>query len=328
MENTPAPAPVTTSSKTTPKDFFLWLGAIIALYGSIVSVITLKFEYINRLFPDALAYYGDPYGGPIRAAMAAVIVLVPTMLVLFWFIRKSITAEGGKANIWVRRWALGLTLFIAVIAGLVDLVTLINTFLGGEITMRFTLKVISVLGVALVAFFYFFADIKGYWVAHPQHARIVAGLVAVGAIVVVAAGFFIIGSPTDIRALRYDEQKVNDLRSIQYQITDYWRFKQELPQSLDTLKDPLSETSIPFDPEINMPYQYEKTGDKSFKLCASFNRDTPDTAGQGGYLDSEITYPSSGGGMDENWKHGVGVVCFDRTIDPDRYGPVDVVKPL
>lgn len=333
MDYTPAPAP--TASKTTPKDFFLWLGAIIALYGSVVSVIALEFEYINYLFPDALAYYGDPYGGAVRSAMAALIVLVPTMLTLFWLIRKSITAEAGKANIWVRRWALVLTLFIAVVAGLIDLVTLINTFLGGEITMRFALKVLTVLVVAVAAFGYFFADIKGYWVSHPGKARLVSILVALSAIGSITFGFFVIGSPSHIRDLRYDEQKVNDLRSLQYQIIDYWRVKEELPMTLDALKDPLTDITIPTDPETDQPYQYEKTGATSFKLCADFNKETPDMEGRGGfgggaYPMRDVTYSGPGGGISENWEHEAGVVCFERTIDPERYAPiaVPVAKPL
>lgn len=327
METTPAPAP--THSKTTPKDFFLWLGAIIALYGSITALITLKFEYINYLFPDPLAYAGDPYGGAVRTAMATLIVLVPTMIVLFRFINTSIAEEPGKANIWVRRWALGLTLFISVVVGLIDLAVLINTFLGGEITMRFGLKVLAVLCVAIATFAYFYLSLKGFWSRGSGKANnIVAIVVLLAMIATVVAGFFIIGTPADVRKLRFDEQKVNDLRSIQYQVIDYWRVKQALPTSLDTLKDPLSDVAIPADPQEGYSYAYEKTGTLSFKLCATFNRESKDTTGQGAYPTRDISYSGPGGGADENWQHGAGATCFERTIDPDKYGPIPAPKPL
>ncbi|MDB5264631.1 MAG: hypothetical protein JWN64_202 [Parcubacteria group bacterium] len=318
MENTPAAAPVSHSSRTTPKDFFLWAGALIALYGSITSLITLLFEYINYAFPDNLASYGDPYGGSVRFAMAALIVLVPTMVVLLHLIRLSINKEPGKANIWIRRWALGLTLFIATVSILIDLVTLINTFLGGEITIRFGLKVAVVLLVALGVFMHFLADMKGYWIENGKRANAVGVGVIVLAIVSIVCGFFIIGTPTDMRALRYDEQKVGDLQNIQYQVVNYWQQKQALPKTLGELADPLSGNSIPNDPQSGTSYRYEVTGPTTFSLCATFNMPTKDTAGQGAY-GRDVAYTTGIGGVDENWQHESGEKCFTRTIDPERY---------
>jgi type II secretory pathway pseudopilin PulG len=326
---TNSPAPVATSSKTTPKDFFLWLLTVIALYGSITSFIALLFEYINYSFPDALAYAGDPYGGAVRFSMAALIVLVPTLLVCLRLIRGSILHEAGKALIWVRRWALVLTLFIATVSILIDLVTLINTFLGGEITVRFALKVAVVLLVAAGVFLHFLADLKGYWIAHPKKGNLVGIGVAVLTVVTILAGFFIIGTPGDVRKLRYDEQKVNDLRSIQYQLIDYWRVKQTLPDSLDGLKDPLADTTIPVDAQTNAPYTYTKTGATAFTLCATFNKPAADTAGKGAYPTRAPQYSGPGGGNDENWQHGAGETCFERMIDPTRYPRIDApIKPL
>ncbi|MBU1292861.1 hypothetical protein KJ819_02205 [Patescibacteria group bacterium] len=309
-----------TPSKTSPRDFFLWAGAVIALYGSVISFITLLFEYVNRAFPDPLAYYGDPYGGSVRAAMAAVIVLVPTTLILFRLIRGSIAKEPGKANIWVRRWALVLTIFIATVTILIDLITLLTTFLGGEISIRFALKVAIVLLVAGGIFLHFIADFKGYWLKEIKKAHLVGIAVAVLTFAAVFAGFFIIGTPQDARMMRYDQQKVSDLQTIQYQITTYYQQKEELPNSLQQLNDPLSGFSVPVDPQSGGEYAYEQTSDLSFTLCATFNRETQDTKGTGAYPTRDSVY----GGIDENWTHGIGEVCFARTIDPDKYPPFDL----
>src|SRR3990167_2257901 len=99
--------------KVTPKDFFLWAGAMVALYGSVISFITLLFQYINHTFPDPLDYYVDPYSGGIRFAMASLIVLVPVTILLMRYIRKDIMNEPSKGELWVRRWALVLTVFVA-----------------------------------------------------------------------------------------------------------------------------------------------------------------------------------------------------------------------
>lgn len=319
-----------TSSKTSPKDFFLWFGAIIALYGSITSFIALLFEYINYAFPDKLASYGDPYGGAVRFAMAALIVMVPTLVVIFRLIRASIEKESGKAHVWVRRWAIVLTLFIATITILIDLITLINTFLGGEVTVRFGLKVAVVLLVALGVFLHFLADQKGYWILNPKKANMVGIAVGILTLVSIVSGFFIIGTPGHVRMLRYDEQKVQDLSSMQYQIVNYWQLKRALPSDLSKLSDPLANYTVPTDPQTETPYGYKIENAQSFTLCATFNEPTPDMAGKGNYEGRSVSYPSMGGGIEENWQHGQGNTCFTRTIDPERYPamPVPVVKGL
>lgn len=319
MDNAPVHAPGT--SKTTPKDFFLWAGAMIALYLSVVAFITLLFEYINYVFPDANAYYADPFSSAMRFSMAALIVLVPTTLVLLRLIRGTIVTEAGKAGIWVRRWALQLTIFVMTVTILIDLITLVNYFLNGEVTTRFILKVLVVLLVAGFVFMHFLADLKGYWISNPKKANWIGVAAALASLGAVVAGFFIVGTPMDARAIRYDMQKVSDLQSIQYQIVNYWQQKEELPATIDDLRDPISSFMIPVDPQTKADYRYEQTGELSFRLCATFNRNSQDLAGHGAFpsRDIGVSYPYPGGPMDENWEHGVGETCFERTIDPERY---------
>lgn len=140
----------------------------------------------------------------------------------------------------------------------------------------------------------------------------------------------VIGSPADQRAYRFDEQRINDLQNIQSQVINYWQQKEVLPENLDTLKNPISNYMIPLDPEFNKGnvYEYKKTSDLSFELCATFSMPIPE-----GYVDNYSgggvkptfdmavsSYPYMGGGGD-SWKHDVGKTCFERTIDKDLYPP-------
>lgn len=311
-----APTGTQERSKTTPRDFFLWAGLVLSLYGSIISLIALLFAYVDHAFPDPLAWYGDPYGGAVRAAMAGVLVLVPTTLVLSRVIRRIIARDASRAEIWVRRWALVLTIFIAVAIILIDLITLITTFLGGELTVRFGLKVAIVLLISSGVFLHYLADLKGYWFANKRKADLVGYGVGVLALLSVVAGFFVIGTPTDLRMIRYDEQKVSDLQSIQYQVLNYYQQKGELPESLAVLADPLSSYMTPVDPQTGAAYVYRVTDTLSFELCGTFNRPTPDTKGQGAYPSRDVAYPS---GVNESFEHGAGETCFSRTIDPELY---------
>lgn len=305
-----------TAPKVTARDFFIWAGGMISLYATIISLTYLLLAYIDRAFPDKVfGSYSDPYADGIRIAMAFAIVLCPISIILLRFIRKSIEIDASRSKLWVRRWALGLTLFIVGTTGAIDLVMLVNSFLGGELTLPFVLKAGTVLVITGLIFAYFFADLKGYWRENPVRAARIGYVFGILTACSVVGGFFIIGSPTELRRMRFDEQKLNDLATLQWQIVTHWQQKRTLPATLDELEDPISGFTIPLDPQTRTSYGYAVTGEASFNLCAAFNHAS---------IDRGSAYPierPSG----ESWQHGAGETCFSRTIDPDRYPPYEKV---
>ena len=311
--------------KTTAKDFFVWAGAMVAFYWSVLAFIFLIFDYINYTFPNPLSYYpADPYQSGISYEMASLIVLLPLYLFLMRLIRKDIVTDPSRKEIWVRRWALILTLFIAGIAIAVDLIMLLTTFLNGEaLTTAFLLKVLIILLVATGVFMHFSADLKGYWEAFPLRKRAVEIGVAILAVVTIISGFFIVGTPAQARLARFDAQKVSDLQNIQSQIVYYWQAKQKLPAAIIDLNNSLNYGPVPIDTQSGEPYVYQATGALSFKICAVFN--TEGRGNQNGYSETRVMMPVPVGGkgmMQDNWQHGMGQVCFDRTIDPSFYPPL------
>lgn len=303
--------------RVTPKDFFLWAGAMVSLYVSVFSFITLCFEYINHAYPDPLSYSYDPYSSGMRFAIASLIVLFPLFLVLMRLIRRDIAANHEKKNIWVRRWALFLTVFVAGATVAIDLITLINYFLGGDLTTRFVLKVLIVLLVGGGAFLHFLADVWGYWIVEPKRAQAVGWASAVVVVFAIVAGFFIMGTPGQIRREREDAQRITDLQSIQWDIVNYWQQKGSIPADLASLNDPISNTIVPVDPGTRQPYEYKRVSPLDFELCATF-------VTVGGSLDNP-SVPKSGASQD-NWQHDAGHQCFNRSIDPQRY-PVNPKTP-
>lgn len=309
-------------AKTTPKDFFLWAGAMVALYGGIIAFISLIFDYINYAMPDtALGYYADPYA-TISYEMASLIVLAPLCLILMRVIRRQIAQDPSRSEVWVRRWALFLTLFIAGATVAVDLIVLLNTFLSGEeLSVRFLLKVLVVLLVAGGGFMHFLADLRGYWTRNPAYAGYVTWAVALVVVVSIVSGFFIVGTPQQARQYRLDEQRVSDLQSVQWQLVHYWQQKQVLPTSLAELNDPISGFMAPVDPQSGAAYRYERTGTMSFRLCATFaaqDRHVNQT-----YARPVAAIPSEAKTGGDTWKHSAGEVCFDRAIDPELYPPLN-----
>lgn len=315
--------------KTTPKDFFLWAGVVVTFYWSVIASIFLIFDYINYAFPNALSYYpADPYQSGISYEMASIIVLLPLYMYLMRVIRSDIVKDPSRKEIWVRRWALILTLFVAGIAIAVDLITLLTTFLNGEtLTIAFLLKVLVILLIASAVFMHFIADLKGYWEMYPLRKRAVSIGVVLLAAVIIVSGFFIVGTPAQARQARFDAQKVSDLQTIQSQVVYYWRAKQKLPITMTDLNDSLSYGPVPTDAQTGEPYGYKATGALSFQLCAAFNAQS--RVNQASYSEARAvmpasvpTYPEGKPSVPDNWQHDSGEVCFDRTIDPSFYPPI------
>ena len=319
------------NNKTTPKDFFLHLGATVALYAAVIALINLWFAIVNYLHPDVLAGYFT--ANAVAWPISVLVVLIPVLYALEWVLVRDIRRIPEKADLWVRRWRIYLTLFLSGATIVGDLIALVNTYLSGEITSRFSLKVLVILVVCGVTFAYYLLarvmnEVRG------RAARKV--LAAVGLVIVLAGivlGFWIVGSPAHQRDLRFDNQRVSDLSNIQWQIVGEWQRTGTLPASLDAVRDSISGNVIPKDPETDAPYEYVVKGKASFELCATFALPTQDVKGRGTYpaygggfggvyMSRDVAYP----GIDDNWNHETGHACFTRTIDPSRY-PVNPKQP-
>lgn len=303
--------------RVSPKDFFLQIGTILTLYITIVSLLNLLFEMINIKFPEALDYYVDPYSTALRLSVASLLIVFPTHLFLMRLLSNDFKVNPEKRELGVRKWLVFLTLFIAGATIIVDLIVLINTFLGGEITTRFILKVLSVLVVIGGVFGYYIYDLRGKIEAGSTMYK---GFIWASIFVVVGSiigGYLVVGSPTSQRMKRLDAERVGALQNIQMQIVSYWQQKESLPSNLVELNNPISGFTVPTDPETRAQYEYRATGARSFSLCANFSLPTPVRAsGQ-----SDAYMPIEKGFVNENWNHGSGRTCFDRTIDPELYPP-------
>jgi len=177
------------------------------------------------------------------------------------------------------------------------------------------LKVFFVLAVAVTIFRSTLHDLKRGSFEPSISVKIRASVVSFVVIAVVVYGVVLIGSPAMQRAKMLDDQRVNDLVSIQSQIVyTQWQNKGTVPTTLDALKDPINGYVVPTDPETNQAYGYTKLTKNSFQLCANFTttNNTPNT-------ETRMLKPAYLNGIDENWQHEATTTCFTRTIDPTLY---------
>ena len=303
--------------RNIPRDLFLHLLAVVTLYWSAVSFVTLLWQYINYFFPDILRYYYEGVNGPMRFAIASLIIVFPVFILVSWFLNKIYAKESQVRESKIRKWLIYFTLFIASLVIIGDLIFVINTFLGGEVTARFTLKALSVLLVAVVVFWYYLDDVRRE--SPTKLAKYFAWATSILVLVAIAGAFFIVGSPQTARLMQFDQQKVSDLQGIQSRVVNYWQSKEKLPANLNELNDPISSFNIPVDPQTNQLYEYnvKDAENLSFEICATFNKEGSDMYGQ--------VRPISGpdkGFTAENWQHSAGRVCFERTIDKQLYPPI------
>lgn len=149
--------------KTSPKDVFLHLLAIVTLYASAIGFLIAVFNYVDLNYPASMEYYYEEgMRDTIRWSLSMLIVMFPVYVGTMWFLNKSYAKEPARRDMRVRKWLVYLTLFIAAIVIIIDLITLIYNLLGGEYTGQFFLKVVAVFFVAASIFGYYLWDVKKY----------------------------------------------------------------------------------------------------------------------------------------------------------------------
>lgn len=311
--------------KTGPRDVFLQFLSVISLYVAAGSFITLIFQYINYLIPDPLQAgfgYISSIFDSIRWSISILIVIFPVYCWTLWFMNKGYKEVPERMAMRSRKWLVYLTIFVAALLMIGDFVALVYQLLRGEFTSSFLLKVLTIILVAGAVFVYYLREIKrqtgeakSYLVKTVSYAAIA---VVAGSII---GGFFIVGSPVEERAYRFDEQRVQDLQMIQSEIVYFWQSKQKLPNNLSELNDSIRGFSVLQDPENSSSYIYKKTGTLSFDLCANFAR-----ASRSGLMRTVAEKPGAVGqpyDISGYWDHDAGQICFSRTIDPQLFPPLN-----
>ncbi|MDZ4231976.1 MAG: DUF5671 domain-containing protein, partial [Candidatus Pacearchaeota archaeon] len=142
----PVPKPKTSLEA---REAFLYLVSFITLFISAFSFGALVFQFVNIWIPDPLTtYYADASYGALRSSLAALIVAFPIHLFLMWQIAREVALNPEKRRSGVRRWLSYLTLVVTSSVIIGDLISVLSGLLGGEVTLRFILKALTVLLVA------------------------------------------------------------------------------------------------------------------------------------------------------------------------------------
>jgi hypothetical protein len=279
------------------REAFMYLLLFSTLYISAYNMGVLVFEAINRAFPDAaMRTYAVYIRQEVRWALSSLLVAFPVFVYMSAIIDRSVRQDPGKRRSNVRRWLMYLTIFAAASVLIGDFITLVYNVLGGELTTRFVLKVITIAAIAGAIFGYYLSDLRledtKPAVEARRATRPIAGFSGVAIIAIVVAGLFMVGAPSEERARRLDEGRLTDLWGIEESTNTYFERHGRIPSSLDELSAEGGIT-IGRDP-TGASYEYRVRGPEAYDLCATFQRDSAEAGGRQGSF----------------WSHEAGRRCF------------------
>ena len=143
----------------------------------------------------------------------------------------------------------------------------------------------------------------------PRIHTVMAVISSIVVAAVVAWGFVLVGSPVTRRLERFDEQRLEDLRTIAREIQSMVEdrdnagsLKAPLPKNLEEAAQRARDERLnPRDPESGIAYTYTVINSSTYELCATFSlpRD----------WDSNVF-----------WNHPAGPHCFRIDVnDPPPY---------
>ncbi len=293
----------------TARNFALQLGSLIALYVSLSALIAVIFGVINLTYPDPVESYWayDSAQQGIRFGIAMLLVFFPTYVVLTRTVNQIRRKETGT-YLTLTKWLVYLSLLVGGGILLGDLVAVILTYLNGEITLRFILKALTLLVVIGAAFYYYIQDARGYWNSHEKHSKMYAGGASIIVITVLVLGFLNSDTPSQVRDMRFDDQQISDLSDMQWRIEDHYRINKNLPATVAELYVGIS---VPVAPEGRETYSYSIIDEDTYELCASFMYESAN----GRIGERAVIFDESiAKNPYNNWDHGTGRTCFERTV--------------
>lgn len=140
---------------------------------------------------------------------------------------------------------------------------------------------------------------------------VLAGLVVVATVIGAIA---VMGSPGEQRQMRIDEQRIQDLRSIEAAVRLHRNDEGSLPDDLATVDARPGVALDLADPQTGTPYEYKRTGTDAFELCAVFATDSAARKARRNWPGLE-------------WAHGSGRHCFRFRIDDMDRPTADSIAP-
>lgn len=268
------PVPVRRVS-VSAREAFVYLVLFATLYVVAFHAGAILFAAIERWLPDAAGgRTWEPWRQAVRWGAASILIAFPVFLHASRTIGRSLARDPEKRSSGVRRWLTYLTLFVAALVLIGDLVVVVSRLLSGELATRFVLKAAVVFAIAGVVFGHYLGGLRGdedepqARPGNPWFGRVGAA----GVVLTLVVALLQAGSPVRARTRELDQQRLRDVESIARHLRSYYAQKGRLPGTLEeaqTIPD-APPAMAEGDPESHLPYGYQLLDSVTVRLEARF----------------------------------------------------------
>lgn len=311
----PVPVP-RRRTQLSAREAFLYLVMFVTLYVTAFNVGAILFQLIERWLPDK-ALAGGSYGydrfnlRAVRDAIAALVIAFPVLLFLSSYIGRMQRNDAEKRSSGVRKWLTYLTLFVAALVILGDLIVLVSRLLSGELPPRFLARTLVVFLIAGYVFGHYLTGLRqeedDRSRPKPRRSALLPRIAGLAVVVVLGFAFFAAGSPAKARVEEIDRIRVRDLQDISRVLESYYDEHRELPASLDSLLGlPSGTPNSVKDPVTHQPYGFHRLDSRTYELCATFTRPDADDDGN-----TRVVTPDQ---PPRFWQHDSGEHCYRLVI--------------
>ncbi|HUY40499.1 MAG TPA: DUF5671 domain-containing protein [Candidatus Dormibacteraeota bacterium] len=263
-QQTGAPVPSRGQGMENARDAFLYLVSFVSLGFWSIALIWLGNIAITRAFPsptDVESTTSLRYD--LAGQLASIIIGFPIFMLVSWILARQTARRPEELDSGVRKWLTYVALVIAAIALLSDAVLFLQSFLTGNLTVRFALQYMVLIVVAGGIFWYYLRSMRA-WERRGNDNTFFGAFALTAVIAALAVGFGGVGAPAFERQLRMDEQRVSDM----YAIATAINTRGNAPASLAELAPPASRLR---DPATGAAFVYARKNAQWYDVCATFD---------------------------------------------------------
>lgn len=284
------------------KHAFFYVLILVTLGFVAIGAGQVLFSIIEHFLPDITASYNNYSDDILRFGLSALLVASP----IYYFLTRQINNDLAKkelsADSGIRRWLTYFIILIAAVTGIGDLIASFNSYLSGELTLRFALKAGVILMIAAAVLSYYIFDLtRKDFLRGPLLKSYNAGFI-LAVLATFITGISIATSPSVLREQQIDNQRISDLQAIESAVNQYYTEQKKLPADLAALtRDTKVFEKQTKDPVTSESYGYKVTSKDGFELCATFAQ--------------AIKNQKDGFYFEAKWQHDAGKVCFARVLE-------------
>jgi hypothetical protein len=136
----------------------VYLLSLLTLYLSSIGAAILIWGLADRWFEDPTERFRT--SGSIRTGISMLVVAFPIFLYLSSYVGRKLKSGDMPSRSTLRRVMTFVTLFIIAVTSIVDLITILYNFLGGDLTARFAVKAFGILAITGLVFLYYLGELR------------------------------------------------------------------------------------------------------------------------------------------------------------------------